>query len=188
MKTRENPIYSIYHSMRKRCLNKTHKAFKNYGGRGIVVCQRWLESFEAFQADMGPRPTPQHSLDREDNNGPYSPENCRWATKKQQSNNTRRTVFITAHGLTLSAATWAERNKVPLNTIRSRLGYGYTGEEAIAPKAQTSRYKGVHWCRDKKRWTVRVVKPSGKRVKMLTSDEDFAGLLYVMLSHETYKA
>lgn len=101
-----------------------------YGGRGIQVCTRWREGFAAFYADMGPRP-PGTSIDRIDNDGPYSPENCRWATRAQQSRNTRRTRFVTAHGETLSVADWAERTGVKSCTIRYRLAKGWSPEIAV---------------------------------------------------------
>lgn len=76
--------------MRNRCYNKKGEKYKDYGGRGIKVCKRWLNSFENFYADMGLKPTPEHSLDRINNNGNYEPGNCRWATQSQQVGNTRR--------------------------------------------------------------------------------------------------
>jgi hypothetical protein len=84
------PEYQSWKSMKDRCLNKRNRAFKHYGGRGITVCDRWIKSFEDFYSDMGPRPSPRHSLDRyPDNNGNYEPGNCRWATSAQQRANQR---------------------------------------------------------------------------------------------------
>jgi len=78
--------FNIWNGMRKRCLNKNNKDYKNYGGRGIKVCDRWLNSFENFYVDMGGRPSAKHSIDRINNDGDYEPSNCRWATAKEQQN------------------------------------------------------------------------------------------------------
>jgi hypothetical protein len=82
-------IYNAWFGMIERCRNKKHKAYKNYGGRGITVCDRWCESVANFIADMGPRPSTRHTLDRIDNDGNYEPTNCRWATWDVQSRNKR---------------------------------------------------------------------------------------------------
>ena len=93
--------YKTWMSMKGRCTNPNYPHYPNYGGRGILVCDRWLESFENFLKDMGEAPV-EMSLDRIDNDGDYSPENCRWATRSEQQNNKRNTQMLTAFGKTQS--------------------------------------------------------------------------------------
>ena len=93
------PEYSAWLAMKDRCYRQGHKNYPLYGGRGIIVCARWIESFEAFFADIGPRPSSKHSIDRIDTNGNYEPDNCRWATAFVQNNN-RRNVKGSRYGQT----------------------------------------------------------------------------------------
>jgi hypothetical protein len=83
-------IYKTWRSMKHRCFNSNNKYYKHYGGRGITVCERWLESFINFYNDMGPKPTPLHSIDRIDVNGNYDPSNCKWSTSSEQQKNKRK--------------------------------------------------------------------------------------------------
>jgi len=92
-----------------------------YAGRGITVCDRWRDSFVAFYEDMGPKPSPAHSLDRIDNDKGYEPGNCRWATRTEQMRNTRANRWITFAGETLTLADWSERLGIHKETLTRRL-------------------------------------------------------------------
>ena len=124
------PEYTVWKSMRQRCSDPNKHNYHRYGGRGITVCARW-SSFDAFITDMGPRPSSSHSLDRRDNNGPYTPSNCRWATLEEQNNNQARTVRLTLRGECLSISQWARRIGAAPKTITYRLARGWPLEDAL---------------------------------------------------------
>lgn len=127
------PECEAWRQMKQRCLNKKGRFYRNYGGRGISICQQWMNSFEAFYADMGPRPSKRHSLDRIDNDGNYEPKNCRWATKKQQSRNVRTNAKITHDGQTLTIVEWSEKTGIPYSRIRNRHKKGLPAHLALSP-------------------------------------------------------
>lgn len=126
-----SPEYKVWRAMMDRCTNPEAQAYKNYGGRGITVCERWL-SFENFLDDMGRRP---HglSIERKDNNLGYSKDNCVWATSHAQAGNTRRSIRVTLNGRTQSLAAWVrEIGVVPYATVQSRIRrYGWAPLEAL---------------------------------------------------------
>jgi hypothetical protein len=99
--------YNSWISMRKRCNNLKHKSFKDYGARGINVCDSWNKSFSSFIKDMGTKPSKEFSLERLDNNKGYNKENCVWASKKDQAKNQRSNVFLSANGETKCLSEWA---------------------------------------------------------------------------------
>lgn len=123
-------IYRCWNSMLSRCNNKNNANYNNYGGRGIIVCERW-HKFENFLEDMGEKPNAGLSLDRIDNNGNYCLENCRWATNKEQMRNRRNTKNINLYGKDTPLTELAEKKGLNPQTVRKRLDRGWNNEEAI---------------------------------------------------------
>lgn len=113
-------IYRSWQEMTGRCLKPTHPAFKDYGGRGITICSNWIGNFEAFWRDMGNKPHGT-SLDRIDNNGPYCPTNCRWASAKQQANNRRSNAVYVFNGVAHTISEWADIHGIDQCRLRRRL-------------------------------------------------------------------
>lgn len=122
--------WSVYYNMLRRCYNPNTIGFHRYGGRGITVCDRWRDSFAAFLEDMG-EPPEGMSLDRIDNDKGYSPENCRWATKKQQIDNSTRPKLITFNGETRNISEWARKLGIGQPTLQERL-QKWSVEEALS--------------------------------------------------------
>ena len=134
----KTPVYRVWVAMRSRCRLASDPAFGNYGARGIYVDERW-EDFSVFLADMGPRPKGA-TLERKDNNGPYSKDNCRWATHREQHNNKRTNRMLTAFGRTQTVAQWAAETGLPWTTIRERLDRnGWPVEAALTEPRRPGR-------------------------------------------------
>lgn len=126
------PEHAVWYAMIARCERPGDAGFKNYGARGISVCDRW-HSFDLFMADMGRRPTSKHSIDRIDNDGNYEPGNCRWATREEQARNTRRARPITIGGRTMLLNEWAKLIGVCASALAERLAKGLPESELLKP-------------------------------------------------------
>jgi len=137
----KSPAYRSWVAMKQRCLNPESTAYANYGGRGIVVCERWQKSFIAFLQDMGHRPEG-FTLERIKNAGNYEPENCRWASHKEQMLNRRNTVEVTVEGITYKAVLLAEIAGMKTDTIVARAKQCDTLQELLDPKRRVF-YEGL---------------------------------------------
>lgn len=135
---KNSPEYRAWNGMKRRCYWKKHKDYSRYGGRGIVVCERWMNSFTTFLEDMGLRPSSKHSLDRIDVNGNYEPSNCRWATDVEQSNNRHSNVVIEFNGESKTATEWARHLGMPDDVIAKRIRRGWSIERALTQPARRS--------------------------------------------------
>ena len=125
--------YTAWLGLKSRCNNPNNPKFKNYGGRGIYVCNEWSNSFEKFYSDMGDKPTSNHSIDRINNDGPYSVENCRWATTKQQSYNRSDSRIVNTPLGKMCLKKACEEFSVNYNTARWRLSIGKDWDNAMLP-------------------------------------------------------
>ena len=125
------PEYVNWERMRDRCYNPSHRSYHRYGGRGITMSEEWRTSFETFYKDMGPRPSPAHSIDREKNDQGYCKENCRWATAIEQANNKSNNVFHQYRGVSKTLPTWCRELNLNYFTMRSRVQSGLSFEEAL---------------------------------------------------------
>lgn len=138
------PEHRTWLRIRARCSNPAAVSYARYGGRGIRVCARWNDTetgFAAFLADMGPRPSPAHSIERKDNDGPYSPGNCRWATRIEQANNKRSNRRVTFRGETLTVAQWARRVGLSREAVKQRLAAGWSIERTLTEGPDPRRHR-----------------------------------------------
>ena len=130
--------FRLWASIKGRCYNRKNPAYKHYGGRGIIMCERWKNSVEAFWNDMGPCP-PGASIDRVDNNGPYSPENCRWATLREQSLNKRNTLKVTLNGRVVPLLDACSETGLGYRTLMARVSAGWSEDRLFIPVSDTYR-------------------------------------------------
>lgn len=129
--------YKSWIAVKRRCCDPNNGGYARYGARGIKICEKWINDFPAFYADMGPKPTPKHSIDRIDNEKGYEPGNCRWATMAEQARNKRNTTFLEFNGKRQTLPEWSRELKIHHATLVHRLyDHGWTPEKAftVPPK------------------------------------------------------
>jgi hypothetical protein len=127
----ETPEYRALRNAVDRCSNPRHREYHRYGGRGIEVCPEWRADFAAFLANIGPRPSAAHSLDRIDNDGHYEPGNVRWATRREQSNNIRSNHIVRVDGMDKTLAEAIRSSGLKSSTVRARIRNGWSLERAL---------------------------------------------------------
>jgi hypothetical protein len=130
--------YNSWIAMKARCYNPNYHHYHRYGGRGIEVCMRWLESFTAFFEDMGKCP-PGCSLDRINNDGNYDADNCRWTTSAAQANNRSPRSSITIEGVTMAVSAWARIVGISPGNFQNRINRGWTGARLLLPRQREGR-------------------------------------------------
>ena len=125
--------YRTWEGIKRRCYNKNEPGYLDYGARGITMSDEWRDSFKAFYRDMGSKPSPEHTIDRKNNNKGYSKENCRWATKKEQAENRSTSLFYIRDGVARTLKAWCEILDLNYQTVYARIKrQGMSFEEAIA--------------------------------------------------------
>lgn len=133
--SKKERLYGIWLGIKSRCLNKNEPAYKGYGGRGITICDEWLNDYLAFRNwSLANGYKNNITIDRKDNNGNYEPSNCRWTTQKIQANNTRTNHLITLDGKTRTLSEWSEDVGIKRETIAMRLRLGWSNKEALSIK------------------------------------------------------
>lgn len=124
--------YKVWTGMKSRCYNPNRKSYADYGARGICICGRWLDSFENFLADMGPRPSAAHTIERKNPNGNYEPSNCCWMLRKEQGKNTRKSVRVVFNGSPTTVHELASEHDVSAMALYKRIARGQSVEHAIS--------------------------------------------------------
>lgn len=156
--------YNSWRSMRARCLHRHHEAYSRYGGAGITINPLWVDSFETFYKDMGPRPEG-HTLDRIDNLKGYYKENCRWASFEEQANNRKTTVYVELDGDKKTLSQWSKELGIPVSTLNNRLLRGHTVEASLSQNFEKGvRKPAVDW---------EALLASGKSIEELVSETGY---------------
>jgi hypothetical protein len=124
--------YNAWKNMKQRCYTRKDASFAFYKEKGIIVCERWLHSFENFLLDMGVATSENHTVDRIDNNGNYEPSNCRWATRKEQSDNRSVSIKLNYNGVEMSLMDWSKKLKVTQQCISRHMKKGKTFDYLVA--------------------------------------------------------
>lgn len=135
----KHPLFNIWKGIIQRCENPNHTHYELYGGRGIRMCQSWRDDFTTFAADLGERPSMQHSIDRIDVDGNYEPANCRWAKSVEQGSNRRDNRIIEHGGEALILSDWSKRTGLTIQTISFRLKSGWSIERALTTPARRGK-------------------------------------------------
>lgn len=133
--------YKVWQSIKQRCTNPKATHYDRYGGRGITMCDEWMNSFIAFYEHVGSKPSPSHEIDRIENHLGYEPGNVRWSTHKQQMNNNSRNRHLTYRGKTYNIMQWSEKTGIHHNTIQRRLNLGWSHEKILTTPSDSNRFK-----------------------------------------------
>jgi len=155
-----SPEYNTWKGIKRRCLSPSCPGWHRYGGRGIKMHPTWVHDFAAFLRDVGPRPSPRHSIERIDNDGHYEPGNVRWATRKEQANNRSDNRRLTLRGETMTMYQWARRAGVNPATLHSRLDHGWSLDRALSTPPQEKLDEQI----------VRYIRQSRKTVAALAAE------------------
>jgi hypothetical protein len=121
--------YQTWEDMKRRCYKYGNRHYKNYGGRGITMCEKWKNSFESFYEDMGPKPGKEYSIERNEVDGNYEPGNCRWATRFEQARNKRNNIWVEYKGEKKIIKDWGKQFNMHYQTIKKKLERGMTPEQ-----------------------------------------------------------
>lgn len=140
---RQSAEYSTWKAMLARCYNPNNKRYKDYGGRGIGVCDEWKESFSTFLHEVGLRPSPRHSIDRIHNDRGYEPGNCKWSEPHEQMINRRKSYLVEVDQGRIALSDLAKGSGIPANTLRARLELGWTVDRATSVPVRQKRPNGA---------------------------------------------